>query len=278
MKRGLVAFLMLVVLIMPYAAIGAKNPWEKELPFKSATINYTLSGMETGEEVLYIRKHGKESARYQTTKTTMLGMSMINRSVEIMTPDWIYNFDLQEGTGTRSVNPQKLMIEEYSKLSKAEKEKVEKNAEEMGSGIMSGMQGSLEKNAKEILGYSCDKVSVMGSTIYLIHGTQIALLTESNIMGVTVKSVATKLDKGAVPDKYFQNPEGIVPRPDPEADQMARMMAEQSISMLKDPKAFKENNQGTIMNMVPGKSDEISPEEQQQVEEAMKALKELFGN
>jgi hypothetical protein len=278
MKRGLVVLLMLVLLVMPHAAIGAKNPWEKELPFKNATINYTLSGMETGEEVLYIRKHGKEAARYRTTKTSMLGMSIINRSVEIMTPDWIYSFDLREGTGTRSINPQKLMIDEYSKLSKAEKETVEKNAEEMGSGIMSGMQGSLEKNAKEILGYSCDKVSVMGSTVYSIHGTQIALLTESNIMGVTVKSVATKLDKGAVPDKYFQNPEGIVPQPDPEADQMARMMAEQSISMLKDPKAFKENNQGTIMNMVPGKSDEISPEEQQQVEEAMKALKELFGN
>jgi hypothetical protein len=278
MKRGLVAVLTLVFLVAPYVAIGAEHPWDIKLPFENATINYTLSGMEAGEEVLYIREHGKESARYRTTKTSMLGMTMINRSVEMMTPDWIYSFDLQEGTGTKSINPQKVMIEEFNKLSSADKEKVEKNAEEMGAGFMSGMQGSLEKNAKKILGYPCDKVTVMDSTIYSIHGTPIALHTESNIMGITVKSVATKIDKGAVPDKFFQYPEGIVPEPDPEAYGIARIMAEKSISMLKDPKAFKDKNQGTIMNMVPGKTEEISPEEQQQVEEAMKALKELFGN
>jgi hypothetical protein len=278
MKRGLVAVLTLVFLVAPYVAIGAEHPWDIKLPFENATINYTLSGMEAGEEVLYIREHGKESARYRTTKTSMLGMTMINRSVEMMTPDWIYSFDLQEGTGTKSINPQKVMIEEFNKLSSADKEKVEKNAEEMGAGFMSGMQGSLEKNAKKILGYPCDKVTVMDSTIYSIHGTPIALHTESNIMGITVKSVATKIDKGAVPDKFFQYPEGIVPEPDPDADGIARIMAEKSISMLKDPKAFKDKNQGTIMNMVPGKTEEISPEEQQQVEEAMKALKELFGN
>jgi hypothetical protein len=278
MKRGLVAVLTLVFLVAPYVAIGAEHPWDIKLPFENATINYTLSGMEAGEEVLYIREHGKESARYRTTKTSMLGMTMINRSVEMMTPDWIYSFDLQEGTGTKSINPQKVMIEEFNKLSSADKEKVEKNAEEMGAGFMSGMQGSLDKNAKKILGYPCDKVTVMDSTIYSIHGTPIALHTESNIMGITVKSVATKIDKGAVPDKFFQYPEGIVPEPDPEAYGIARIMAEKSISMLKDPKAFKDKNQGTIMNMVPGKTEEISPEEQQQVEEAMKALKELFGN
>ncbi len=278
MKRGLVAVLTLVFLVAPYVAIGAEHPWGKKLPFENATINYTLSGMETGEEVLYIREHGKESARYRTTKTSLLGMTMIDRSVEIMTPDWIYSFDLQEGTGTKSINPQKVMIEEFNKLSAADKDKVEKNAEEMGAGFMSGMQGALEKNAKTILGYPCDKVTVMGSTIYSIQGTPIALHTESNIMGITVKSVATKIDQGAVPDKFFLYPEGIVPEADPEADGMARIMAEQSISMLKDPKAFKDKNQGTIMNMVPGKTDEIPPEEQQQVEEAMKALKELFGN
>jgi hypothetical protein len=277
MKRGLAAVLTLALLVLPCLAMGAKSPWERKLPFEGATISYTLSGMETGEEVLYIRKHGAETAQYRTTKTSMLGMTIINRSVEIITPDWVYSFDLQEGTGTKSINPQKLMIEEYQKLSAAEKQKVEKNAEEMGVGFMSGMQGSLEKNAKEILGYSCDKVSVLGSTVYSIHNTPIALLTESNIMGVTVKSAATKLDKGAVDDKYFQYPEGIVPQPDPDSDQMARMLAEQSIAMLKDPEAFKEDNQGSIMNMVPRKSAEIPPEEQQQLEEAMKALKGLFG-
>lgn len=278
MKRWLAAVALLLILAMPNIVAGVESPWEIALPFEYATINYTLSGMEKGEELLYIRKYGKESARYRTTKTSMLGMTMINRSVEIITPDWIYTFDLEEGSGAKSVNPQKLIAEEYNKLATAEQQKVQKNAEEMGPGFMSGMQGSYEKNAKEILGFSCDKATVMGSTIYSIHGTPIVLHTESNIMGITVKTVATKLDKSAVPDKYFKFPDRIVPQPDPEADQMARIMAEQSISMLKDPEKFKADNQGTIMNMVPGKKREIPPEEQQQVEEAMKALKELFGN
>ncbi len=277
MKKGLVAALLLALLFISIAAMGAESPWEKKLPFEEAIISYTLSGMETGEEVLYIRKHGAETARYRTTMTSMLGMTMKNRTVEIVSPDWIYSFDLREGTGTRSINPQKLMIEEYNKLSAEEKQKVEKNAEEMGADFMGGRQGSLEKNAKEILGYSCDKVTVLGSTVYSIHGTPIALLTESNIMGVTIKSVATKLDKGPVADRYFQYPEGLVPQPDPDADQMARMMAEQSIAMLKDPESFEEKSQGGIMNKVPAKGVEISPEEQQQLEEAIKAFKGIFG-
>jgi len=264
MKMRLVVVLTLVTLILPCMALGENNPWDKKLPFNNATIHYTLSGMETGEEILYIRNYGQESARYRTTKTSMLGMTMENKSVEIMTPDWI--------------NPQKLMIEEYNKLSAADQEKVVKNAEEMGTDFMSGMQGSLEKNVKEILGYSCDKISVMGSTIYTIHDTPLALHSESNIMGISVKSIATSLDTGAVSDKYFEYPAGIEPNPDPEADQVAKMMAEQSIAMLKNPEAFKEKNQGNMMKMVPGKTDSIPPEEQKQVEEAMKPLKELFGN
>ena len=277
MKKGLAAVLLLVLLFISHGAMGAENPWGKKLPFEEAIISYTLSGMETGEEVLYIRKHGAETARYRTTMTSMLGMTMKNRSVEITTPDWIYSFDLREGTGTKSINPQKLMIEEYSTLSPAEKQEVQKNAEEMGVGLMGGMHGSLEKNAREILGYSCDKVTVLGSTVYSIHGTSIALLTESNIMGVTIMSAATKIEEGPVADSFFQYPENIVPQPDPDADQMARMMAEQSIAMLKDPESFEENNQGSIMNMVPAKDADIPPEEQQQLEEAIKAFKGIFG-
>ena len=277
MKKGLAAVFLSILLVFPYTATGTESPWEKALSFEEGTISYTLSGMETGEEVLYIKKYGFETARYRTTQTSMLGMIIRNKSVEIKTPDWIYNFDLQQKTGTRSVNPQKLMIEEFNRLSEEEKKEVKKNAEEMGSGFMSGMQGSLEKNAKRILGYACDKVSIMGSTVYSIPGTSIALLSESNIMGVTVKSAATKLEEGAVDDKYFQNPEGIVPLPDPDADQLAGMMAEQSIAMLKDPEAFREDSQGGIMKIVPGKSVDIPPEEQQQVEEAMRLLKGLFG-
>ena len=277
MKRVSILALILVALILPVVAGAAKAPWEVELPFKEATINYEISGMESGQELLYIRKHGKETARYRSTSTSMLGMSMKNETVEIMTPDWIYLFDLQEGSGTKSINPQKLMLEEFNKLSAADKKKVQENGEKMGAAAMSGMQGSVEENAKEILGYSCDRASMMGTTVYTIHATPIALLTESNMMGINIKSVATAIDKGSVADKHFTFPDGIEPQPDPEADRLARMMARQSIEMLKDPQAYQQNNKG-MMGAPPGQQQDIPEEDQKQMEEAMKALKGLFGN
>lgn len=287
MKRGVIAVLVFVSLLLPVLAGAAKNPWEFKMPFKSATIYYELSGMETGEEIIYIRKNGEETAEHHTSTTSMLGMTMKNRTVVITTPDWVYSFDLEERTGSKSINPQKLMIEEYNKLTKAEKKEVDKNAKEMGTSMMNGMQGSLEKNAKEILGYSCDKATIMGSTVYSIHETPIALYSDSNIMGIKVKSVATKIDTGAVSDAAFQFPEGIEPLSDPQADQMARSIARQTIAALKDPESVQQGD-STIEQQ---RADAIrqdsqegeeqpadSSEAEEAVEQTMKVLKGLFGN
>ncbi len=275
MKRSILVVI-LAALLLPGVAGAERAPWEVRLPFKDATIRYEISGMESGQDVLYIRKRGEETARYHSTSASMFGMSMKNETVEITTPDWIYSFDLQEGTGTKSINPQKLMLEEFEKLSSAEKKKVRENGEKMGAAMMGGMQGSVEENVQEILGYSCDRASMMGTTVYSIHATPIALLTESNMMGVTIRSAATAIDKGAVDDKNFSFPDGIEPQPDPEADELARMVARQSIEMLKDPEAYRKDSNGMI-GMPPGQLQDIPEEDQKQMEEAMKALKGLFG-
>jgi hypothetical protein len=270
--RGCIVVLMLAVL-MPLGANA--NPWEQSLPFAEATITYELSGMETGEEVLYIKDHGRRTANYRTTSTSMFGMTMQNRTVEITDPDWLYSFDLQEQTGTKSINPQKLMVEEFNKLSAEERQTVEKNAETMGTSVMQGMQGSVEPKAREILGYPCDKMTMMGVTVYTIHGSSVPLLTDSNMMGISMQSTATSINEGPVAEKHFQFPEGIEPEPDPEADRMARIMAEQTVAMLKDPEAFKKENKSLLG---PQDQGDISPEDQQKMEEAMNTLKGLFGN
>jgi hypothetical protein len=98
------------------------------------------------------------------------------------------------------------------------------------------------------------------------------------MMGVTVKSEATHIEVGSVADAYFSFPQGIVPKPSIESDQMADMMAKQTIAILKDPDGFEKDNQDSIIGFPADQKNAISPEEQQQVEKAMKALKELFGN
>ncbi len=69
--------------------------------------------MESGREILYLTDFGATAARHRETSTTILGITQKQSSREITTPEWIYSFDLQETTGSKSVNPKKLIIEEY---------------------------------------------------------------------------------------------------------------------------------------------------------------------
>lgn len=274
MKKGVLLGLILSLLLPLSVSAGKKSPWEVKLPFKYATINYTISGMENGSEISYIRDYGREVATYHTTKTTMMGMTMVQETVDIDTPEWSYQFDLTEGTGVKSVSPEKYMVEEYNKLSKADQKLVAKNAEKMGVSMAEGFGGEIQQNAKKILGYSCDRAEMMGSVVYTIHGSSLPLLVETNMMGMTMKIEATSVDTGKVADSFFQFPKGIEAELEPQSDAMAREMAKQTIAMLKDPESAKQ--QGGLM--MPGaQQQQMSPEDQEQMQQAMEALKGLFG-
>ncbi len=272
MKKILCFLLMLILLVPALVAAGDDNPWDRKLPFQNATIQYTLNGLEKGIETLYIRKYGDETAKFHKTTTTMMGMTMANETIEITDPDWIYTFNLIERTGTKAANPQKYMIEEYNKLSQEDKEQVLKNSEEFGV----SMGGKVEKNVVNILGFDCDMATAMGTTIYSIHDTGISLKTESNIMGMTITIEATKIDVEPAPQKLFDHPVDITPVQNPETDAISRSMARQTMNMLKDPEAAKKAaDNPTYQNP---NQQELTPEEQQQMEEAMEALKGIFGN
>ena len=267
-----------VILLIPSLMTAeSDNPWTRNLPFEQAVIIYEINGMESGREVLYIRDFGTTTARHRQTSTTILGITQKSSAVEITTPDWIYLFDLQERTGGKSVNPQKLMIEEYNKLSAAEKKKVSDNAREMANVFMGGLQGSIESNVKELLGYSCDRTTAMGSTVYSIHDTGISLLSETDLMGIKMKIAATSIEETGADKRYFEFPEGILAQHNKEADQMAQMIAQQSMSVLKDPEGSKNKGQG-FRGPPSGGEPTIPQEDQMEMEEAMKTIKGLLGN
>lgn len=273
--KKLLLFILFFSFVLPaqiYA--GGKDLFEKKLPFKKATIHYTLSGMEKGTEILAIRKKGEESAKVHSTSTSMMGMVIKNESLEITDSDWVYSYDLTKQTGTKMTNPQKFMMEEYNKLSRADKKKAEKNAEKFGTSMAAGFSGEVVENATKILGYSCDKTIVMGSEVYMIHGTDILLKSESNIMGMSIKSEATKIEKGKADSKYFKHPEGIEAVFDEKADAMSRSMAKQIIAMLVDPESAQASS-NQRQQQIP--KQDVTEEEQQQIQEAMDALKGIFG-
>lgn len=273
MKRIQCIAVTVMVLLLPVLAIaGSNNPWERKLPFKNLTVKYKISGNEKGTETLYIRDYGKEMATYHTS--TVMGQK--TNKVTISTTDWIYTFDLVNRTGEKNPNPHKYMLEEYNKLSKAEQKEVRKNAKDMGMSMTKGLNGKIEMNAQKILGFDCDKASIMGTTVYSIHKTGIPLKSDSNIMGISMKKEATEVSKGAVDAKYFKFPAGIVAKANPQGEAMARSVAKQTIAMLKNPEG---SGQAPAANpaMKTGKAGNNMPSgmSNEKLEQAMKMLKQM---
>ncbi len=230
MKKIVICLLALMLTATTAAAI--ESPWEKKLPFKTATIDYTITGTQKGTKTIYVKDYGRTVAEYRNVSTTVFGMTQKENIIDITTPEWEYSIDLEQRTGTKMVNPEKYLIEEFQKLSKSDQKKVIKNSEELGMNTVDGMQGEIKKNDTKILGYMCDKTSMMGVTVYTISGTPVPLKLESNMMGMKINETATGIKKGGVSSSKFNVPSGINIRHDVQADQMSKMHAKNMIQSL----------------------------------------------
>ncbi|MDP2815409.1 MAG: hypothetical protein Q8O19_01885, partial [Rectinemataceae bacterium] len=203
-----------------------------------AIVQYDVAGDEKGAETIYIRASGQEQVHVRKTKGKVMFMNVSSDKVTITTPELVTEVDMEKKTGRKFINPNKFMIEEYGKLSAREKETVKKNAVDMGTNMSQMMGGTVEKKAGSHLGYPCDVVKAMGITTCVMSDTGIMLKTDGSMMGMTIKSAATKLEKDvAIPSDVFNVPPGINVEYDKEADKSNREMAKTVIDMLKDPES-----------------------------------------
>lgn len=229
-----------LLLILSGVSFAEESPWERKLPFKSVIVQYDVAGDEKGTETLYIRASGQEQVHVRKTKGKVMFMNVSNDKVTITTPELVTEIDMEKKAGRKFINPNKFMIEEYGKLSAKEKENVKKNAVDMGTNMSQMMGGTVEKKAGSHLGHPCDVVKAMGITTCVMSDTGIMLKTDGSMMGMTIKSAATKFDKdAAIPSDVFNVPSGINVQYDKEADKSNREMARTVIDMLKDPESSK---------------------------------------
>lgn len=254
-KKSLVTAFVMVAGICFAQAV----PWAPKLPFDKAVINYTISGTEKGTQTVYIKDGGQNVAKHRKTAMKMLGIKQETDTVEITSPDHVITVNLKEKTGTKQINPVKFMIEEYNKLSAADKQKVMTNAEKTGMNMMEGFKGKVTPKAQKIHGFDCDKVEIMGVTNYLINGTNIELKSNSSMMGVKMNVEATSVDtKAAIPANAFEVPAGIQIQTVTQADEMTKQMAKSTIASLVSGSAkvelkdAKGNNQPKIQGMPEG--------------------------
>jgi len=225
-----------LVLLFAGSAFAVENPWIKKLPFKSATVTYKVAGTMNGSKTLYVKDYGRTTAEYSTLTMKMFGMAQEQKEIIITTPDWVYTADLVEGTGTKHVNMNKYMQEEFNKLSSGDKKKVLKNVEAMGISTIEGMNGTLEKKAETILGYDCDKVSLMGTTAYNISGSELPLKIQGDTMGFKISQEAVNLSTSGVSVSKFSLPQGIAFSYDASGDRMMRDQARTAIQNLVEGK------------------------------------------
>ncbi len=144
----------------------------------------------------------------------------------------------------------------------------------MGAGFMKDMNGKIEQNVIKILGYSCDRTSAMGNTIYMMHGAPIPLKTETNMAGMKMTSVATSFKEGEADGRFFEHPAGIEAVYNQESDEMSKNMAVQMMAMLKDPdgvKKMSERHSGAS-----GQSGGIQ-ENQEIMDQAGQMMKGMLG-
>lgn len=274
--------LLCCTLLVSLSSAWADDLWQVQLPFQQATINYTLTGGQTGTETLYIRDSGREQARYRTATSKMIfGESKIDE-IEITTPDWVYSIDLTTRSGSKSANPIKFMQEEYDRLSSSEQQTVRKNMEEMGMAAMRGMQGSVQQKAATLLGYACDKVSMTGSTTWSLHKSGIPLKSEINMMGMHSIVEATSVDTAPVSADRFVPPANIAIEHDQEADRMSRSMAKSMIDSLKSPHAAQQMPQqaspfGSVQPPPASQANGDQPS-REEMEKAMETIRGVFGN
>ncbi|MCG8637414.1 MAG: hypothetical protein MI863_26530, partial [Desulfobacterales bacterium] len=164
--KKIIYFSIILIFVMGGSASALENPWEKRLPFKSATIKYQVAGTMTGDKTLYIKDYGQTTAEYSELTMKMSGMRLQQKEVVITTPEWVYSADLTDGTGTKQANMNKFMLDEFRALPKSDQKRVLENAEKLGVAVMEGTSGTVEKKAVRIQGYDCDKVTLADSVAY----------------------------------------------------------------------------------------------------------------
>ena len=267
------AIILSIALILTTAAWAMENPWERKLPFKNATISYRVEGRMKGTKTIYITDYGRHSAEYRDTSMTVFGMTQHQREIIITDPDWVYTIDPSAGSGTKQANPNKYLKEKFAKLSASEKKKVIKNAEQTGIAITGKMGGEVQKNAAKFLGYSCDKATIVGTTVYTISGTDLPLKVESNMMGVNMNETATGVDKGKPAAAKFKVPSGIQIEHDPAADRRIKEQADMIIEGLLSgtaPAGVSPSGGGASQDDL----NQLTPEQRQQMQKMLK----MFGN
>lgn len=177
----------------------------KKYAIKSGKIEYKLTGNTTGTRTIYFNDYGNKHYEHikSVTVTKMFGVTDRSETdkITIINDDHFWTIDNLENKNYEGNMP-------YSKLSKEMMGNMtETEQKKLADDILKSFGGQ-KLGTEKILGYTCDKISLMGSIIWLYNG--VSLKSETKVMGITTNEEAINFEKNiSIPSNKFTPPSGI---------------------------------------------------------------------
>ncbi len=190
-----------VCLIACVLSIAGTQSWAAEslarlYPFETATLRYELSGMQTGNQTVYIKDWGATQALYVESSISMMGYSRPFEMVTVTDPDWVYAADLISGRGVRMANPLRSVYASGERDTRA-----------VGDQVLAAI-GGIKRGTDRFDGATCTIWEMASAgTKMCIRDDNVLVYTRTEIMGQTMAITLVSIDKGKVDASKFIPPD-----------------------------------------------------------------------
>lgn len=167
---------------------------------KQGTIEYKISGQQTGTETLYFSDYGNKEAKYTNTTLRLSGISVDTNQMTLLDGADIITVNFDTNTGTRIKNPIYDDLQEAAKQSNSDLTDIGKEMLKNSGGVYVGTD--------TVAGQECEvwEVKDLNTTTCVWDG--IALRTESDIAGVKLLYEAISVSSD-VDESKFELPDGV---------------------------------------------------------------------
>ncbi len=167
---------------------------------KSAIIEFTYSGNQTGSETMYFDRNGMREATFSNTVTKVMGIESPANTISILLGEYLYNIDLNSKTGTKMVNPL------FAGLAEAHGTE---DFAKIGEKMLIDM-GGVKIGKETICGKECDVWELKQMNTKTWTWNAVTLKSEVNVMGMTIVKTATSIKENvSIPEDKFKVPAGI---------------------------------------------------------------------
>lgn len=175
-----------------------KTDFTKRYGIKSAIVEYTITGSQSGTKILYFDNWGMRQAEYTNSVLEIGNFSKSINILNIIKDDANYIIDLERNTGTKTKNPIKKLIAELQN---------QKSFGEFGEQILL-KSGAMKVGQEEFLNRDCDIYEIKNTGTKMWIWEWIPLKTITKLGGIEINSVAKKIEVNInVPEEKLTPPD-----------------------------------------------------------------------